>query len=123
MVSQIISFSRNGVADWLVQRVTAWILTFYTLFLVGYVFLQPEITYDGWHTLFASTWMQVFSILALISTCAHGWIGMWTVGTDYIRVHLMGEKAEALRFIYQIVCILTLVIYLIWGIQILWGIK
>jgi succinate dehydrogenase hydrophobic anchor subunit len=35
----------------------------------------------------------------------------------------MGEKAEALRFIYQIVCILTLIIYLIWGVQILWGIK
>lgn len=123
MVSQIISFSRNGVADWLVQRVTAWILTFYTLLLVGYVLLQPEVTYDGWRALFGSTWMQVFSILALICTCAHGWIGMWTVGTDYIRDHLMGEKAEALRFIYQIVCILTLVIYLIWGIQILWGIK
>lgn len=123
MVTQVTSFSRNGVSDWLVQRVTAWILTIYTLVLLGWLLWQPEISYQEWRGLFSQTWMQVFTILALIATCAHAWIGMWTVGTDYIRVHLIGEGADRLRFIYQIFIILSLVVYLIWGIQIFWGIK
>ncbi len=121
MVTQVTSYSRNGVSDWLVQRATAWVLTIYTIILLGYVLFQPEITYQGWHAFFSQTWMQVLTIIALISTCAHAWIGMWTVGTDYIRVHLIGERADSIRFIYQIIIILTLAVYLIWGVQILWG--
>ncbi|MFP6807571.1 MAG: succinate dehydrogenase, hydrophobic membrane anchor protein [Pseudomonadales bacterium] len=121
MVSQVTSFSRNGVSDWLLQRATAWILTAYTIVLFGYIVSQPEITYQEWRALFSQTWMQVFTVIALLSTCAHAWIGLWTVGTDYIRSHLMGDGADTLRFIYQIVCISILVVYLVWGIQILWG--
>jgi succinate dehydrogenase / fumarate reductase membrane anchor subunit len=121
MVTQVTSFSRNGVADWLVQRVTAYILAVYVLVLVGYVLLHRELDYAGWHTLFAATWMQVATLLALISACAHAWIGMWTIGTDYIREHYFGGGADGIRLLYQVGCVLLLACYLIWGVKILWG--
>lgn len=121
MVTQVTSFTRNGVSDWLVQRVTAVIVAIYSVVLVAYLLFQPAVTYQQWSDLFSQTWMQVFTLMTLLATCAHAWIGMWTVGTDYLRVHTVGESANALRFIFQLGCMLVFVVYLIWGIKILWG--
>ncbi len=121
MVTQVTSMSRSGVSDWLIQRVSAVVLAAYTLCLVGFVAINPGLDYATWTNFFTSTGMQVFTMLALVSTCAHAWIGMWTVGSDYLREHTLGPKGTALRFIYQIGCILLIAAYLIWGINILWG--
>ena len=121
MVTQVTSFSRNGLSDFIVQRVTAGILAVYTVVIVGYLLISPELSYITWHGLFDQTWMQVFTLLAIASTCAHAWIGMWTIGTDYIRPHYFGNGADGIRLVYQIICIITLAVYLIWGVKILWG--
>lgn len=121
MVTQVTSMSRSGVSDWVIQRITAIVLAAYTLCILGYIVMHPELTYSEWSAFFNNTGMQIFTMLALISTCAHAWIGMWTVGSDYLREHTMGERASSFRFIYQIGCILLIVGYLIWGINILWG--
>ena len=39
--------------------------------------------------------------LAIVATCVHAWIGMWTIGTDYLRGRTMGPKGDSLRSIYQ----------------------
>ncbi len=120
MVSQVTSLSRNGVSDWLIQRVSAYVLAAYTVFIVGYLLIMSP-GYEEWSALFSQTWMQVASLVALIATCAHAWIGMWTIGTDYIREHYFGGGADSIRLIYQVVVVLALLSYLIWGVQILWG--
>jgi succinate dehydrogenase membrane anchor subunit len=121
MVTQVTSLGRNGVSDWLVQRITAVLLATYTLVLVGYLASLPEVTYRQWTGLFSHTWMQVFTLVTLLATCAHAWIGMWTLGTDYLRVRTTGKNANTMRFIYQLGCMLVLVTYLLWGVKILWG--
>lgn len=120
MVTQVTSLGRNGVSDWLIQRVSAVVLAVYTLFLVGYLLFQ-DVGYAQWRALFDQTWMQIFTLLALLSTCAHAWIGMWTVGTDYLREHTIGRSASAWRLLYEVVCSLVLFGYLIWGVLILWA--
>ena len=121
MVTQVTSHSRSGVSDWLIQRVTAVVLAVYTVVIVGWVLLTGEVTYTAWKGLFSSTWMQVFTLLSLIATCAHAWVSVWTIGSDYLRPHTLGGVADRLRFVYQISCILILLTYLVWGIKILWG--
>ena len=121
MVSQVTSLSRSGVSDWLIQRVTAIVIALYTLVLLGLILMTDNMSFTDWHGLFSSTWMQVFTLLALISICAHAWVGVWTVGSDYLRSRTMGEGADSLRYVYQIVCILILATYLVWGVKILWG--
>lgn len=121
MVTNVTSFGRSGVADWLVQRVSAVILGVYFVGLLGYLVLNPELDFDRWQALFSTTWMRIASLAALIALCAHAWIGMWTVSTDYITTALMGSKANILRFVFQLACVVLIFIYLIWGIQILWG--
>ena len=121
MVTQVTSFSRNGLSDFIIQRVSAVILALYTVVLVGIILLSGEMTFDAWRALFSETWMQIFTLLAILSTCAHAWIGMWTIGTDYIRPHYFGNGADGIRLIYQVICIIALLVYLIWSVKILWG--
>ena len=71
MITQVTSFSRNGMSDWIVQRVSAYILATYTVLLVGIMLLQGEITYSSWQALFSQTWMQVMTLLTILATCAH----------------------------------------------------
>ncbi len=121
MITQVTSFSRNGLSDFIIQRVTAYILAAYTVALVGIMMVQGDMSHGDWQALFSETWMQVFTLLAVLSTCAHGWIGMWTIGTDYIREHYFGAGADGIRLVYQVGCILLLAVYLIWSVKILWG--
>lgn len=121
MVTQVTSFGRNGLSDWIVQRISGLVAGAYTLFIIGYLLAHPQIDYAKWSHLFSQTWVQIFTLMTLLSVCAHAWIGMWTIGTDYLRPHTAGKRADPLRFIYQMLSVLVLMSYLIWGIQILWG--
>jgi succinate dehydrogenase / fumarate reductase membrane anchor subunit len=121
MVSNVTGLSRSGVSDWLVQRVSAVILGVYFIGLLGYLLINPDLDYGQWQALFSTTWMRIASLLALVSLCAHAWVGMWTVSTDYLTPAMVGKNANVLRFLFQAACILLIFIYLVWGIQILWG--
>jgi succinate dehydrogenase / fumarate reductase membrane anchor subunit len=111
----ITNFSRNGLSDWLIQRFSAVVLAVYSVFIVGYLLANPELSFAQWQEFFACTAVRIFSLLALISTVAHAWIGMWTISTDYI-------KAAAIRFAFQVTCFLAMFVYLVWGIDIIWGV-
>lgn len=120
-VTQATSLSRSGVTDWLIQRISAVVLATYTLCVVGFVAMNPGMDFQTWTAYFNHPAMQVFTMLALISTCAHAWIGMWMIGSDYLREHLIGSAANFLRYVYQIGCVLITIAYLLWGINIIWG--
>ncbi len=119
MVTQALSLTRSGLTDYIVQRVTAVILAAYTLCLLGFFLLGEPTTHDSLVAFFGNTPMQIFSTLALLSTIAHAWIGMWTVGTDYLRPAHIGA-ATSVRFVYQIGCMLALFVYLIWALRLIW---
>jgi len=119
MVRAVTSFGRSGLSDWLVQRVSALILLAY--FICIGATLITGVDYPQWKAMFALTSMKIFTVLAVFSLAAHAWIGMWSVGTDYLTERNMGAKGNILRLIFQIGCSLLIFIYVIWGIQILWG--
>ncbi|WP_444930075.1 succinate dehydrogenase, hydrophobic membrane anchor protein [Microbulbifer sp. SSSA002] len=122
MVKTVTSFGRSGTFDWLYQRVTAVILLAYTLFIVGFIFFSQDFGYQAWSELFAQRWMRVFSLVALLSTIIHAWIGLWSVITDYITNRMMGGKATVLRLFVEVILAAVAVLYTVWGIEILWGV-
>jgi len=121
MVTAVTSLGRNGLSDWLVQRVTAVVLLAYFLFIGAVVFFGPELTFADWDALFNKTWVRIFSLAAILSTAAHAWIGLWSVSTDYLTERLMGPKGNVLRLIFQAGVAIVLFVYVVWGIQILWA--
>ncbi len=115
------SFSRSGVSDWVVQRVSAYILGAYFLFIVGYLLCSKGVYFSDWYALMSSTGMRIFTLLAILALAAHAWVGLWTVFTDYVTERQMGPKATVIRLILQVGMALFIFVYVVWGIQILWG--
>ena len=122
MVTTVTSLGRSGLSDWLIARVSAYVMSAYLIFIVGYLMLTPELNYADWAALNSSLPMRMFSLLTILSIAAHAWIGMWCVLTDYVTVRLIGPKATALRIIFQLGMIAITLLYVIWAIDILCGI-
>lgn len=112
-IKNIMTLSRSGVSDWFWQRISAIYLFSYVIFLTLYTCWHP-VQFESWHELFRGFFMQMATLLALLSLIAHAWIGMWTIGTDYIKPALA-------RMVYDLVILAALIFFLVWGIVILWG--
>ena len=120
MVTNVTSLTRSGLADFVIQRATAVVIAVYAACVVGFLLANPHPTYEIVVAYFDHPAMRVFSTLTVFSTAAHAWIGMWTVGTDYIRPHYFGKHATAFRLTYQFVCLFILFVYVAWALQIFW---
>ena len=121
MVTNVTSFGRSGLSDFVVQRVSAVIIGLYMLCVVAWFLVNPDAGFADVQRYFHNIFMQVFSTLTLLATAAHAWIGMWTIGTDYIRGHYFGRHAIVFRLTYQFGCLLALSIYVLWGLSIFWS--
>ena len=119
MVTSVTSFSRTGLSDWLIQRVTSLVLLAYFL-LIAYQ-LTGSVDYTSWRALFDKTWMKVFTLMAALSLVAHAWIGLWSVVTDYLTERMLGPMGNVMRLVCQLGASLYLVGYLIWIIVIVWS--
>ncbi len=115
MVDNVLSLSSRGLRDWLIQRVTAIILGVYSLFIIGFLLLHPQLQFDEWQMLFSYNITKIFSFLVLLSIVLHAWIGMWTVFTDYI-------KSISIRLCLQVLVAILYFCCLVWGVTVLWGI-
>lgn len=122
MVTPVTSLGRSGLSDWLIQRVSAIVILLYVLCHTAILISNPDMDYLQWRAVFADTAMKIFSLVTLAALCAHAWIGMWTVITDYLSPHLMGSRATAIRLLLQVVCLGVLAVYFIWGVMILWSV-
>lgn len=122
MVTNVTSFGRSGLYDWVIQRITAIVLGVYFLGLLAYLLVTPDLSFQQWQALFSTTWVRIASLLALMALCAHAWVGMWTISTDYLTSDMIGSNATILRLLFQASCVLLMFTYLVWGIQILWSI-
>lgn len=114
MVSNASALGRTGIQDWLLIRGSAIVIVLYVLYLVGFIAFN-DITYETWRGFFSSSVTKVFTILTLFSILVHAWIGLWQVLTDYV-------KPIALRLVLQLIIVVALLAYLIYGTIVVWGV-
>lgn len=114
MVSSVTNFSRNGLSDWLLQRVSAVLMLAYVIFLVVFLLCHPHMTYATWHGLFALPIMKIVTLVVIGSMLIHAWIGLWIVFTDYIDCH-------CLRLPLQVLVSLLLIGYFVWLAMSVWS--
>lgn len=121
MVKNVTSLSRSGLSDFVLQRASAAIMALYTLCVLGFFLANPELTHAKLVGYFGSAPMLAFSTLLVLATAAHAWIGMWTVGTDYIQAHYFGAHATSFRLLYQAGCVAVIFLYVVWALQLFWS--
>lgn len=113
-VNRVITGAHYGLRDWLVQRITAVLMIAYTgLLIVLVAVYQPE-HYEEFKSLFSIQWVKIASLLCFAGLCWHAWVGVRNILMDY--AHPM-----FIRLTLQVVCIVALLGYLIWFLDILWG--
>ena len=115
MVKSVSNSYRQGLRDWLIQRISAMIIALCSVALAVYFYLHPNLSFAEWHGLYTSPWVKVVSILFILSILFHAWVGVWTIITDYVKPYV-------LRLILHICVFLTLLSSLIWVCLILWSV-
>lgn len=114
MVKRVVTGAHYGLRDWLIQRISAVVMAIYSVSLGGYLLLQARVDYDVWTGLFSSQWMRTLTLLFLLNLFYHAWIGMRDIVMDYV-------KPAGVRLVIHVLVILALLLYVIWSVQILWG--
>ena len=114
MVGNITSLTNNGLRDWLVQRVSAVVMTIYVFILFWFYVTNLEMDYVTWLDFFSQTWMVIASLIVLLNIILHAYIGLWTVSTDYI-------KPTMIRIPFQVLVVLVSLSLFIWGFDIFWS--
>ena len=112
---RVVVGAHYGLRDWLAQRVTAGIMTVFTLILLAQVLLTSgPIGYDKWAGIFSSQWMKVLTFSVIIALLYHVWVGMRDIWMDYVT------DSVWLRLLLQIFTMVWLVGCAGWAIQVLW---
>jgi succinate dehydrogenase / fumarate reductase membrane anchor subunit len=113
MVNRVVTGAHYGLRSWLVQRITAVMMAAYILFIAGYLLLHRGIDYNAWTWLFSNDVVRSFSLLFLLAVFAHAWVGVRDIVMDYV-------KPAGVRLMIHVLVILSLILYFIWSVQILW---
>lgn len=116
MVDRTVTGARYGLRDWLMQRITAIVMVFFTLFMAAFLLTHQPLHFDEWESLFHNQWMRFASLLFLLSLYLHAWVGIRDIAMDYLH-------HTALRLAVEVLAILALIIYTAWSVQILWGLQ
>jgi succinate dehydrogenase membrane anchor subunit len=101
---------------WLLQRLTAVFMTVYLVLLGAMLIAQRPIQYTAWKALFSPVWLRVATLLFLLSLFFHAWLGVRDIFNDYVH-------PLALRSFLQSAVAIALIIYSIWSVIILWGVR
>lgn len=110
---RIVVGAHYGLRDWLAQRVTALLMTLFTLVVVVQVLLPGEMGYDKWAGIFSRQWMKVLTFVVIVSLLYHVWVGMRDVWMDYV-------KPVGVKLALQVFTIVWLTGCAGWAIQVLW---
>ena len=105
-----------GLTDWLLQRITAVVMTAYTLLFLAIALWNGGVDYTLWRSLFGVTSFQLATFLFMVALLYHAWIGVRDIFMDYIT-------PAGLRLALHCATAVLLVAYLGWTIQILWGVR
>jgi succinate dehydrogenase / fumarate reductase membrane anchor subunit len=110
---RIVVGAHYGMRDWLSQRVTAGLMTLFTIVLLVQVLFGGPLGYDRWAAIFSAQWMKVLTFVVIVALGWHAWVGVRDIWMDYV-------KPVGTRLLLQVFTIVWLVGCTGWAVQVLW---
>jgi succinate dehydrogenase / fumarate reductase membrane anchor subunit len=117
----------KGSFIWYTQRYTSLVILSYLIYILSFIFTNQDINFFSWSDFFLSFQVRFLSSIVFLVIVLHAFIGLWTVGTDYLTKRTLGflnaslsKRADALRYIYYLIfgllgiMYLTAILYIIW---------
>jgi succinate dehydrogenase / fumarate reductase membrane anchor subunit len=112
--SRIVVGAHYGWRDWLAQRVTAVVMTLYTILILGLLLWYGGLDFAAWKSTFDNEAFRIGTFVFMVALFWHSWVGVRNILMDYV-------KPVTPRLTLQVLVIGTLVGYTGWTIQVLWG--
>ena len=112
--SRIVVGAHYGWRDWLVQRVTAVVMTLYTVLILGLLLWYGGLDFAAWKSTFVNEAFRIATFIFMVALFWHSWVGVRNILMDYV-------KPVTLRLTLQVLVIGALIGYAGWTIQVLWG--
>ena len=117
----------KGSFIWYTQRYTSLIILSYLIYIFSFILNNQDINFFSWSDFFLSFQVRFLSSIVFLVIVLHAFIGLWTVGTDYLTKRTLGylnislsRGADILRYIYYFIfgllgiVYLTAIFYIIW---------
>ena len=109
----------KGSFIWYTQRYTSLIILSYLIYIFSFIFNNQDINFFSWSDFFLSFQVRFLSSIVFLVIVLHAFIGLWTVGTDYLTKRTLGflnvslsRRADILRYIYYLIFGLLGIVYL-----------
>ncbi|HEY7987092.1 MAG TPA: succinate dehydrogenase, hydrophobic membrane anchor protein [Methylophilaceae bacterium] len=116
MVTRLLTPAYTGMRDWLLQRLTAVVMTVYLILLGAMLIAQRPNYYVAWKLMFSPLWLRMATLLFLFSLFFHAWLGVRDILNDYI--HPLALRSFLLRAV-----MVALAAYAAWSVSILWSVQ
>ena len=117
----------KGAIIWNSQRYSSLLILLYLIYILSFIINSDDINFYSWSNFFLSFQVRILTSLIFIMILVHSYIGLWTVGTDYLTVRTLGflnktlaNRAKLLRNTYFFVFGALGVVYLISILYIIW---
>ena len=117
----------KGSIIWNTQRYSSLIILAYLIYIMSFIVSSDEINFFDWSNFFLSFEVRFLTSIVFMMIVIHAFIGLWTVGTDYLTTRTLGflnkslsKRANLLRNTYFFVfgslglVYLMSILYIIW---------
>ena len=117
----------KGSIIWNIQRYSALFIFAYFIYIVSFFIIIDEINFSTLSNFFFSYKFKVSTTIVFLMIVAHSYVGLWTVGTDYLTERTLGflnkslaKRADLIRNLYFIVFTALGIFYLMVILCIIW---
>ena len=118
----------NGSLIWYAQRISAVFLLSYTVWISLFFTTTQTIGFDTWIIFADSFHFKAATSIASVVVLLHSFIGLWTIGTDYLTGRTLGflnasliKYADIIRNFYSFLYILWGSAFTFFALFIIWG--
>ena len=110
----------KGSTIWYLQRWSSILILFYVVYVFIFITSLSPVLYGDWMQFVSSYTFKITTSFAFMSILIHAFLGLWTIGTDYLTPRTLGFLNQALsriadtsRFLYNVLfTVLGLFLYL-----------
>ena len=110
----------KGSTIWHLQRWSSIFILAYVVYVVLFIISFSPILYSDWMIFVSSYTFKIATSIVFISILVHAFLGLWTIGTDYLTPRTLGflnlalsRIADTSRLLYNIFfTVLGLFLYL-----------
>jgi len=104
---------RNGVYEWIFQRLANLLIVVYGAIAASHFLSAAAADHHATVAFFSQGWFKLFSLLVLVIICLNSVLAGWQIAGDYIN------KNPSINKLCMFACIAITIIYLICGFSLL----